>query len=245
MRGSHARGSIRIRKLVGLAVAILVVLALLPIASVGCSLARDEPNLETEAEAQACLLEYLEDKYGEPFMFVGNAKQNKHPVSNPLYDYSGDYAPVNAPEKVFRGWISTKGHPRDNYGQWVFKEDAEALCGDICVSKDYIENYTVVLQSPWTDRVWKKGDSIDKYLGDKGRSDPSNRVEVWLKEGLSDEEYAKQIIDLMTEMAELNCAVILQASVGDEVIYFNNIYKDYMPSLSEEDVLDDIAYQRI
>jgi hypothetical protein len=225
-------------------IVITIVFVSLLAAMGGCALMKEEPNPQNEAEAQACLLEYLEDKYGEPFMFVGNAKQNKHPVSNPLYDYFGDYAPVNAPEKVFRGWISTKGHPRDNYGQWVFKEDAEALCGDVCASKDYIESYTVELDSPWTYRIWKEGDSLDRYLGSKRQSDPSNRVEVWLKEGLTDEEYARQVSDLMSDMVELKCAVNLQVSEGDVIIYFQNIYKNHIPPFSEEDVLDDITRER-
>jgi len=210
----------------------------------GCSLIQ-KPDLRNAEEAQAYLIDYLGDRYGEPFMFVGNAKEYAHPVPD-LYDYSGDYAPVGTPERACQAMVSTDGYPADNYGQWLFKAEVEAYCADVCDTKDYIDHFTVELEMPLTSHVWKRGDSVGSFLGGRSGGNPYDRVDVWLRDGMTDEEYATQIKDLLDDLYEVDCAVELQVVAEGSAIFFHKISTDANQDkrYTVEDIIDDIESER-
>jgi hypothetical protein len=220
-------------------------LGLIATLALGGCLLMQGPDLRNAEEAQAYLIDYLGDTYGEPFMFVGNAKEYAHPVPN-LYDYSGDYAPVNTPEKVFHAMVSTDGNPTDNYGQWLFKAEVESYCADVCETKDYIDHFTAELEMPLTSHVWKQGDSVGSFLGGRSGGDPYDRVDVWLRDGMTDEEYATQIKDLFDDLYEVDCAVELQVVAEGSAIFFHKISTDANQDkrYTVEDIIDTIESQR-
>jgi hypothetical protein len=191
-------------------------------------------------EANIHILAYLEKKYGEPFLLMGN--EIKNTVINDCYIYGADYAPESDPSKVFEASVNSYGSgSNDNYGMWVFKEEVEALCSDVLDEKDYIEHYTVKLTMSPTASKWEEGERVEAFLGSKSIIDPYNRVDVWLEGGLTDEKYAEQIKDIIDEYYDLPCAVEIQVQAADMVIFFYKFQAGKTYRYTTERIVEDIV----
>lgn len=206
----------------------------------------NEPAPQTLEEAKEYLLAYLEQKYDEEFIFAGyeEEKQNR---KTEVWNYRVDFAPASNPLNVFYALASSDTYPspKDEYGKYLFKEEAEAICGDICKDKDYIESYTVELNGVPTNAIWTERHTMEDYMGEGSVWDPHNYVTVYLKDGLTDEEYAEQLSDLMEDLVVAPCAIKIEAQANNEMIYWNNIYSDYKPETEYGRILEKIINQKL
>ena len=200
-------------------------------------------------EAKTYLLDYLKNKYDEEFIVIGNEPEREPNKYTGTVYYHIDFAPQNNPEQVFSGVVSSDDFPfiiaEDDYAKYIFKEEAEAICGDICATYDFIESYTVELKGEQTSARWTKNDSLQKYMGRGTINDSYNYVTVYLKDGLTDEEYAQQISDLMSDLVLAPCAIFIDVWANGEIIYRNNIFVDYKPGHDVARALEKIYNDRI
>jgi hypothetical protein len=165
--------------------------------------------IESEREAQQTLLKRLEKKYDEQFVLV--KAEEPRVIADDWMNYVATFAPVIDKDKTFLAEISTGGAWADDYGKYIFKDEVEGYCLDICKEKDYLVRYEVELVMSTTSRRWTEKDSLEDFLGTEKTSwDPWDEMRVWLELGLTDEQYAVQIKDLMDELYDLPCVVMVR-----------------------------------
>lgn len=226
--------------------ALLVTVLLIPLLIGGCVYSSTKPAPQTMEEAKVYLLDYLERKYDEEFIITSGEHEDVLKSTGWTY-YFVYFTPEGDPGKVFFARAVSSGLVPciDDYGKYLFKEEAEALCGSICEEKDYIESYTVELKGIPTNSRWTEKNTFEEYLGEGTNMDSLNYVTVYLKDGLTDEEYAAQISDLMGDMVVAPCGINIEVQANGEMIYWMNIYRDYKPGHDVDGVFSDIAGQRI
>jgi hypothetical protein len=186
----------------------------------GCMFSKEKVDIQNEDQAREYILERLEQKYGEEFVSLGSLKRTATAIETASYtgpySYSGKFAPKNDTSRnCDAATYSDIGGLIDDYSRYVFKAEAERYCAEVCDTKEYIDHYSVELFDGGSSKKWKEGDSIKDYLGAKSMWDPYDELDVWLKAGYSDAEYAVQIKTLYDELNNIPCAVQLQVFDGN------------------------------
>lgn len=157
-------------------------------------------SFDNEQEAQEYLLEQLRFKYGEEFEIVkqGEDDYEKYPTKNA---YSSELVSKENPDYQFRGWTVSSGEVEDNYAASFFTSQAEPIAENICKVKDYLLDYKVTLEAPITDKKWSRDSDVEEYMSKIGAY---NRIDSTMQAGMTNEQYADQIYDLLNSLYETN-----------------------------------------
>jgi hypothetical protein len=181
---------------------------LLPVTLGGCM---ETTKINNIAEAKAYMINYLDQKYGQQFVYKSGEKKNKEMDGE--IDYSGRFALASDTSKYCDTVVYSTGDVIDNFSRYVFAPQLVPLCTNVLKDKPYIERYDVQLEYDGT-RTWKQGDSIDEFLGDKGQSSPYDDVTVYLKKA-TDKAYAQEIKQLFDELNQVSKSCQVRLSVYD------------------------------
>jgi hypothetical protein len=195
------------------------------------------PAVNSQEEARAFLVQQLEKKYGEPFVWVRDLYVSSWP------HYYGEYAPSADKAKVFEAFVSPGGLCADNYAKYIFKDRAVKYVTDVLDQKGYIEQYAVEFDSAWTRYRWTEEDSIEEFLG----GEPLHAVsytKVWLPSGRSNAEHAADIKDLLGSLNDQPCAVELAVYDGDREVFFCYIEHGRLNTYNFEEFQDRMGDER-
>lgn len=151
-------------------------------------------------EAQKYLLEELHLKYGEEFEIVKYDEDDydEYPTANA---YSTTIISKENPDYQFLGWTASNGETKDNYAASFFASQAEPIAENICKVKDYLLDYKVTLEAPITDKKWSRDSDVEEYMSKSGAY---NRIDSTMQAGMTNEQYADQIYDLLNSLYESN-----------------------------------------
>ncbi|MBC1755768.1 hypothetical protein HB838_13840 [Listeria seeligeri] len=67
--------------------------------------------------------------------------------------------------------------------------------------KDYLLDYKVTLEAPITDKKWSRDSDVEEYMSKSGAY---NRIDSTMQAGMTNEQYADQIYDLLNSLYETN-----------------------------------------
>ncbi|WP_162921796.1 hypothetical protein [Listeria costaricensis] len=157
-------------------------------------------SFDNEKEAQKYLLEQLSFKYGEEFEIVKQSEDDyeEYPTKNA---YSTRLISKDNPDYQFSAWTVSSGEMKDNYAASFFASQAEHIAESICENKDYLIDYKVQLNAPVTDKKWSRDSDFEKYISESGAY---NRIDSTMQAGMTNEQYANQIYDLLDSLYETN-----------------------------------------
>ena len=154
----------------------------------------DSLTVRTEEEAREALDRGLRERYGEEFVLVGDGPR----VSNWLFEdevpfkFRAEYAPASDPSKAFEAEVSANGKVRDDYAQYLFKDEAERRCEEAIAGSGFRGPFEAKLAPLREARVWREGDSLEEYMGGASDLDPWVDVSLY-PAGSSDREQAAEI----------------------------------------------------
>ena len=163
----------------------------------GCGIRGVGKNrFDSQEEARNIVLGELLEKYGMEFMIV-EGEEDYHDYG-PIYGYSYtcDIAPVDEPEKIASAYIGQRNATqlKDDFSLYYFKEEVEAIVKAMLDKKDYIVSYTVQLDVNTTSEIWTAEDDREEYMKENSGY---VRADICLQEGLTNEEYADMVMDLV------------------------------------------------
>ena len=182
-----------------------------------------EIGIESEEQAHVLLAAGLQERYGEEFVMAGQAGiTNVYESDDPMIYYA-EYAPVADRAKTFNANIDIWGGIQDNYGMYIFKEEAESRAAAPLAGFGFIESLAVELIGTDTSRVWREGDSFERYMGDgHGMFDPCVCVAIFLSDEYSDEVQAAQIKECMDSLYDVGFGIEVRfytENYSDDVLY--------------------------
>jgi hypothetical protein len=210
----------------------------------GCRIHIVDPQTQSTVnspeEARAFLVQQLEKKYGEPFVWVRDLYVSGPPVAP---EYHGEYALSADQSKVFEATVTDTRLCADNYAKYIFKDRAVKYVTDVLDQKGYIEQYAVEFDSGLTRYRWTEEDSIEEFLHGEPFYAYSG-VEAWLPPGRSSAEHAADIKDLIQSLNGQPCAVELAVYDGDKEVFFCYIRNKRLSTYSFEEFQDRMGDER-
>lgn len=191
--------------------------------------------------AREYLLGQLSEKYGCEFIVVGDEDLvNYGALAGATYTCKA--APAEAPDHEFTALVSQSRYRKviDDYAVWFYKEEAEAPVTAFCQEKEYILDQRVTLEMPATAATWTGEDSVRFFLNNSGAY---VKIVLRLEDGRDAAFYAEQLKDFMSDIAELDCDLLLQARSDKTYIYHRelSILDGFDPAgITLEDIQEDV-----
>lgn len=133
--------------------------------------------------------------------------------------------------------ISPAGQLMDTLPNVYFKERAEKISTDLLKTKKYIKKYTVTFASSYSTKKWQPTDDLESFLKDvKGR----NELEIYFEDGLSYEQYANQVEDLLKSLMKLPINNELNVFIRDKISIYWTALTDKSTLPSHKRILEKI-----
>ena len=197
-----------------------------------------ENNLDS---ARAYLLGQLQEKYGVEFAVAGDEDLENYGLFAGA-TYTCKAAPAEAPDHEFTALVSQTRYRKviDDYAVWFYKEEAEAPVTAFCQEKEYVLDQRVTLEMPATAATWTGEDSVRFFLNNSGAY---VKIVLRLEDGRDAAFYAEQLKDFMSDVAELDCDLLLQARSDKTYIYHRelSILDGFDPAgITLEDIQEDV-----
>jgi hypothetical protein len=155
----------------------------------GCSGLLPKPVFSDSASGQAYLVQALHDKYGMAFEVVGPAKV---PGSDSLW-FSATVVPVDRPDQTAQAAVkSTGGGVRDDFAQYLYKDQIEGMSEAACTPLAYLVSCEVTISMPMTLTKWDLSTPLDVFIKTSG---VVNNIKVTLAPADTDDQYVSWLLD--------------------------------------------------
>lgn len=122
------------------------------------------------------------------------------------------------------------GYFKDDYHAHYFSEQLKSLANPLFQGKTFIKDYQLKVQGHTTATEWTGKESVEEYLEKK---EYEIEADVYLNGGKTDEEYAKEISDIMPEIMKSNLNFNVSVYVNNDFIFY---------SLPGEDRQSDVGF---
>jgi hypothetical protein len=226
---------------------LIVVLILATTLFGGCGM--NYRPIENADQAKEYILSELEKKYGEKFSSDVDAEIDYTSEEKGYFHqyilteiYSDSY-----PSEVFAAVCSrSKSYVTDTRAALIFKKDAESLINEAFSNTDFLARWEVSLGMFDTAHTWKEGDSFDEFMGEGGMFDPWLKINLYIKQGTSNEEATSQIYHCFHAVYDLGREFEMRAFYegeenGSDSFFLYNTSANHYVYESEESVLEDIV----
>ncbi|MCL2482723.1 MAG: hypothetical protein FWF43_04790 [Propionibacteriaceae bacterium] len=193
----------RLRKVV-----LIVAAGLLSIILSGCAGLLPKPVFTDSAGGQAYLLQALQNKYGMAFEVVGPPSS---PNSDPVW-FIATVAPVDQPAKKTQAGVKQAGGTvMDDFAQYLYKDQIEAMAKAACAPLTYLTSCEVNIDFQMTVKKWDSSTPLDTFIK---TSTVRNMIKVTLQQADSDDQYVSWLLDLQDKLIASGAYFEVNAYIG-------------------------------
>ena len=179
----------------------------------GCS-----HDFNSSEEAQKYILSKLESKYNEEFTITEVKKYKEEKIG--LNWIMAEVSSKENSSKIADAYARNTGLFEDSYHVYYYSDEIKELANPLFQDKPFIRNYQLEVQGHTTTTEWNGKENVKEYLKKREYEIETN---IYLNEGKTDEEYAKEISYIMQEIIESDLVFNISVYTNEDDLIFYSL----------------------